>query len=335
LIACARQLIAALKPQLTDQSKLQAWLGKLYQDLRELGLTELSLDEIGYETPESPFGKVSAKIKTNVSEKSKIRRVIENQADSLIVILNELIGQALGDRSATELVLIVDNLDRIVERYDSETQPSNYEQIFVHHSEQLVALKCHVIYTIPISLAYSQLLTEMEERYKPVEVLPMVMVRKLDGSPCDRGVALLKQILQNRFRMAAAGLELADAFESAEGLEQLCLMSGGHARNLMNLMKAALQHTSQLPISDRSVKRAISELRDTYRKVIDEGEWQLLARVAKDKLIVENNQQFRSLSFRRCILEYRYLDDAGEVQIWHDVHPLVRGLEGFQRAIGG
>jgi AAA ATPase domain len=333
LIACARQLIKALSGDLKDKSKFMGWVEKLFRDLQDLGLTELSLDEIGYETPESLLGKVSAKIKTNVGEKQKIRRAIENRADALIVILNELIGQALGDRSSQELVLIVDNLDRIVERYEGDGQPSNYEQIFVNHSEQLVALNCHVIYTIPISLAYSKHLTEIEERYKPVELLPMVMVRKSDGDPCDRGVGLLKEILQNRFRMAAAGLELADAFESADGLEQLCLMSGGHARNLMNLMKAALQHTSKLPITDRSVRRAISELRDTYRKVIDEGEWQLLARVAKDKMIVENNQQFRSLSFRRCILEYRYLDDAGEVQVWHDVHPLVRGLEGFQRSV--
>ncbi len=336
LVACARQLITKLRPQggPMDNSKLKAWMDRLFRDLRELGLMELSLEEMSLESPDLPLGKISATIKTNVSQKQKIRQVIENRADSLIEILNELITQALGERSPEDLVLIVDNLDRIVERYEGENQPSNYEQIFVNHSEQLVALNCHVIYTIPISLAYSQHLTAMEERYKPVEVLPMIMIKTPEGDPCEQGLKLLKQILSNRFRSASVQFSLEEAFETAEGLEQLCLMSGGHARNLMNLMKAALQHTDKLPIPDRAVRRAISELRDTYRKVIDEGEWDLLAEVARERMIVENNAQFRSLLFRRCILEYRYLNGEGEVKVWHDVHPLIRGLEGFRRVVG-
>jgi len=55
--------------------------------------------------------------------------------------------------------------------------------------------------------------------------------------------------------------------------------------------------------------------------------------VSQEKLITENDDQFRSLLFRRCILEYRYIDEEGEVQVWHDVHPLVRGLDGFKRAL--
>jgi len=39
------------------------------------------------------------------------------------------------------------------------------------------------------------------------------------------------------------------------------------------------------------------------------------------------------LLFRRCILEYRYIDTEGAAQVWHDVHPLVRGLDGFKRAL--
>jgi hypothetical protein len=85
------------------------------------------------------------------------------------------------------------------------------------------------------------------------------------------------------------------------------------------------------------VQRAVSELRDTYRKVIDGHEWEALVRVSQEKLITENDDLFRSLLFRRCILEYRYIDDAGdevgEVKVWHDVHPLVRGLEGFKLAL--
>ncbi len=262
-----------------------------------------------------------------------IRRQVEQQAESLIDILNEFIGKALGDRKPQSLVLIVDNLDRIIERYEGENQQSNYEQIFVNHSDQLCALNCHVIYTVPISLAYSTHLTAMEERYKPVEVLPMIMLKTPTGEIYEPGMATLKELIRQRFRFAKLDLVLEDAFEAPEALDKLCEMSGGHVRNLMNLMKAALQNTKDLPIPTRSVQRAISELRDTYRRVIDGHEWEALVRVSQEKLITENDDLFRSLLFRRCILEYRYIDEEGEVKVWHDVHPLVRGLDGFKLAL--
>ena len=321
------------RSQSGQDDKFREWVNRLLWDLRDLGVTELSLDELTYATPETPLGRISTTIKTNVSKKQVIRRQVEQQAESLIDILNEFIGDALGDRKPQELILIVDNLDRIIEHYDGESRQSNYEQIFVNHSDQLRALNCHVIYTVPISLAYSVHLTAMEERYKPVEVLPMIMLKTTEGEISETGMATLKELIRQRFRLAQVERELEAVFESVEALDKLCEMSGGHVRNLMNLMKAALQNTRELPISTRSVQRAISELRDTYRKVIDGHEWEALVRVSQDKLITENDDQFRSLLFRRCILEYRYIDVEGEVRVWHDVHPLVRGLDGFKRAL--
>jgi len=35
----------------------------------------------------------------------------------------------------------------------------------------------------------------------------------------------------------------------------------------------------------------------------------------------------------RCLLEYRYLDDEGEIQRWCDVHPLIRGIQEFKEAV--
>jgi hypothetical protein len=333
LLACARHLVGELRSQPGQDDQFREWVRRLMADLQQLGAMEVGLEEISYETPETPLGKVSAKIKTSMSKRNVIRRKVEEEADSLIKILNEFIHKALGNRPAESLVLIVDNLDRISERY--ENGQSNYEQIFVNSSEQLIGLDCHVIYTVPISLAYSKHLTALEERYKPVEVLPMVMVMDAKGNICQSGMNILKQLIGMRFRGVKTELELVDAFESIEGLEKLCEMSGGHVRNLMNLMKAALQNTKELPIGDRAVKRAISELRETYNKVIDGDEWVYLVEVNKEKVIANRNDAFRSLLFRRCILEYRYLDDEGEIQVWHDVHPLIRGLEGFKRACQG
>jgi hypothetical protein len=334
LLACARQLITKLRSKPDQDSKLKAWAERIYKDAQNLMLLELSLDEIELETPETILGKLSATIKTSTSFQNDIRNKVEKEAEKLIPLLNEFIAEALGDRKPESLVLIVDNLDRIAEKYQGpESNPqSNYEQIFVNNSDGLRGLNCHVIYTVPISLAYSKHQTALEERYKPVEVLPMVMMNSQDGTVCQSGMDKLKQLLLRRFQMVDTGLSLEVAFETVEGADRLCEMSGGHVRNLMNLMKAALQYTKELPITDRSVRRAISELRYTYAKVIDGDEWPCLVEVDREKLIVNNDDQFRNLLFRRCILEYRYFDTEGEIQVWHDVHPLIRGLEGFKRA---
>jgi hypothetical protein len=176
---------------------------------------------------------------------------------------------------------------------------------------------------------YSFQATAMEERYKPVEVLPMVMVRTPDGQPYEPGINAMKDVIQRRFRMADQSLNLEDVFEEMAAVEQLCLMSGGHVRNLMNLMKATLERTDTLPIQNRAVRRAMSKLRDTYRRVIDEPEYALLANVHLDKKIVSNDAH-RSLLFRRCVLEYRCLNQEEEETVWHDIHPLIFGLEQFQ-----
>jgi hypothetical protein len=37
--------------------------------------------------------------------------------------------------------------------------------------------------------------------------------------------------------------------------------------------------------------------------------------------------------YNRCLLEYRYLDDDGEMQRWYDIHPLIQGIQEFKEAV--
>lgn len=121
-------------------------------------------------------------------------------------------------------------------------------------------------------------------------------------------------------------------FDDLETLDQLCLMSGGHVRDLMHLAKDAIKQVHQLPITATAVKRVITKARNTYRNTVYDHQWELLAQVAQAKQ-VENNEAFRELLFNRCILEYRYIDNQGESQRWHDVHPVIRGIQELQTAM--
>jgi hypothetical protein len=57
-----------------------------------------------------------------------------------------------------------------------------------------------------------------------------------------------------------------------------------------------------------------------------------LAEVSKTKQIPHDGD-YRRLLFSRCLLEYGYIDESGEMQRWHDVHPLLKESPQFQAAL--
>lgn len=77
-------------------------------------------------------------------------------------------------------------------------EPSNYDEIYLNRSEMLRGLKCHVIYTVPISMVYSERATQLEDNYDKPDVLPMVMVRNLDGSPNPAGLGKFRELITKR-----------------------------------------------------------------------------------------------------------------------------------------
>lgn len=159
----------------------------------------------------------------------------------------------------------------------------------------------------------------------------MIMVQTPENNPYKAGIDKVMEVLQKRLSSIDASLSIVDIFEEREALEQLCLMSGGHVRNLLLLMKEAIKYTNDKTISNRALRRSISELRNTYRNTVYANEWEPLAKVYHSKEI-ENEQLYRGLLFNRCVLEYRYLDADGNSKVWYDIHPLIKGIKEFQDA---
>jgi hypothetical protein len=109
-------------------------------------------------------------------------------------------------------------------------------------------------------------------------------------------------------------------------------MSGGHVRNLMLMAQEAIKQSTGLPIGKRAVRLAITKARNTYRNAVYDNQWPLLAKVWHTKEI-PHDEAHRALLFNRCILEYRYTDDNGEIVCWHDIHPVLLGVKEFQAAL--
>jgi hypothetical protein len=328
LLACTKNILAAFKN--LDSQPVLSWLKERWEDLKDLLQTQISFEELSLEVQVSQFAKITTKMRSEPNERRKIRDKINPHTTTLTEALNKFIQNAKKNLPPgySDLVLIADNLDRIVPIIQPDGR-SNHDQIFIDRQNQLKALDCHLVYTVPISLLYSDRATSLTEIYGTPQVLPMIMVRTPDNQPYQPGIDKVIEILKKRLEKVDPSRDIVNLFENQDSLNQLCLMSGGHARNLLLLMKQALEYTNTLPISKRVLQRSISELRNTYKDTIHANQWEALANVFRTKEIV-NNELYRNLLFNRPILEYHSQNEEGEIERWYDIHPLIRGIKEFQ-----
>lgn len=328
LLACTKNILAAFKN--LDSQPVLYWLKERWEDLKDLLQTQISFEELSLEVQVSQFAKITTKMRSEPNERRKIRDKINPHTTTLTEALNKFIQNAKKNLPPgySDLVLIADNLDRIVPIIQPDGR-SNHDQIFIDRQNQLKALDCHLVYTVPISLLYSDRATSLTEIYGTPQVLPMIMVKTPDNQPYQPGIDKVIEILKKRLEKVDPSRDIVNLFESQDSLNQLCLMSGGHARNLLLLMKQALEYTNTLPISKRALQRSISELRNTYKDTIHANQWKALANVFRTKEIV-NNELYRNLLFNRPILEYHSQNEEGEIERWYDIHPLIIGIKEFQ-----
>ncbi|MFB2977482.1 ATP-binding protein [Microseira sp. BLCC-F43] len=342
LFACTRHLVEAIKLQ--NHNPLLDWMKEGWESLKDIALTEISFEGLNLEGQISQFAKITANLRATPDKRRELRQKINANTPSLVDALNDFIKEAQKSlaKDCRGIVMIADNLDRIVE-IKEEGKPSNYDEIYLNRSEILRGLACHVIYTVPIAMVYSGRATQLEDNYDKPDVLPMVMVRNPDGSENKAGLAKLRELVCRRVVLiepnlaqtlegAVDRLNVPPVFDSPETLKQLCLMSGGHVRNLMQLIQKAIDWTDSLPITAKAARRAIEETRETYQKTVQEHQWEILARACYLKQ-ADNNEEHLRLLLNRCLLEYRYYDDNESLNIWCNVHPLIEGIPKFQDAL--
>ncbi|MBW4654712.1 MAG: ATP-binding protein [Kaiparowitsia implicata GSE-PSE-MK54-09C] len=331
LLACTRHILEDLRDQ-ANPSPLTNWLKSRWNELKGLALSDVEFDKLEINAQISQFSKLTATLRQVPSTRDTIRKQVDAHSISLIDALNEFIVEAKQTLGHGNLVVIADNLDRIVPcpRDDGKT---NHDEIFIDRSGQLRKLDCHVIYTVPISLVYSNRATQLRDSYGDCQVLPMVMVRYPDGSLNEPGFNKVKELIRKRVERHAPNADLETAiFDQTDTLNQICLASGGHMREVMQLMQTSLDWTDTFPIQAVAVRQAITRARNTYRATVDATDWAKLAVVHRTKSL-PNEDDYRNLLFNRCVLEYRYADDQGEIQRWHNVHPLIEGIDEFKTAL--
>ncbi len=112
LLACTRHLLQEMREANPDP--ILNWLKSRLHDLRDILLTEISIDDVDLEVGLKEFAKLTATVRTEPGQRQRIRERLEPHTETLIQALNTFIED--GSRrlvEKTKLLVIVDNLDRI------------------------------------------------------------------------------------------------------------------------------------------------------------------------------------------------------------------------------
>lgn len=307
------------------------YFARLFNDIKDFFQTPIDLSaeaelSLG-------IGKITAKTKDSPQLREQLRQHLEPRTQGILSAINEeILGRGIEElkgRGKKGLVVIIDNLDRV----DNRPMPSGRSQpeyLFIDRGSQLRRLNCHVVYTLPLDLMFSNEYETLKNRLGggvAPKVLPMVPIQLRDGRDSPKGITLLQQlVLARAFPDVDAQARLSlipKVFDSLATLNRLCRISGGHVRNLLGLLYSCLQQEDP-PLSRRCLESVIKSNRDDLTLGVDDEEWELLSQVVQQQA-VKGEREYQVLLRSGFVYEYR--DELGR---WFGINPALVETERFR-----
>jgi hypothetical protein len=326
--------IAGLVSKSMEAIKLRVqptYFTKLFSEVVDFLQTPI---ELGVEAELSVgIGKITAKTKESPHLRRRLRDYLEPRTENILQSINtELLNQTnleLKARGKKGLVVIVDNLDRVAIR-PLPSGRSLPEYLFIDRGDQLRKLNCHIVYTIPLALTFSNDSAQLQHRLGgglAPKILPMIPVRQRSGEINTEGLELMRQMVLARAFPHSSPAErlnlITQLFDNSDSLDRLCLISGGHVRDLLGLLFDCLRE--QDPPFDRNcVELVIRRQRDYRANAIDMNESELIFQVIQEQRVkgdIEYDLLLRSL----FVFEYR--DHQG---VWFAINPVLAETEKFK-----
>jgi energy-coupling factor transporter ATP-binding protein EcfA2 len=323
LVAIIRQLAGQLKDR-AGISLQPGYFKDRLQRLKELVLTEVEFKDLDLTMG---MAKIATTIRNSPDARKKVRAALEPDTDNWLTAANDVIGQALLELKKQHfrgLVIIVDDLDKMITRPHEEAGCSTTEYLFVHRSAQLTAFQCHLVYTVPIELAYSHHESTIKRLYGgdfPVVPMTKIETPPPSGKTYPKGIAKFREMISAR--LASVGAVEDQLFENNKVRDDLIKLTGGQPTELMTLIREAIV-TEGIPIGPKGIKRATQEVMRSYRRQLRADHWPVLeeARLTGQVVRTETNEKpFRELLESRALLLYRNDEE------WYGLNPAIENLE--------
>ncbi|MGD1905628.1 MAG: ATP-binding protein [Leptolyngbyaceae cyanobacterium] len=327
LMVIARQIATSLET--VGLTMRPSYFQRLFQSISDTLQMPIEISELSLS---AGFATLTAQSKDSAELRGQLHQYLEPRTKSIIDAINqELLEPAIQKLKAggkAGLVAIVDNLDRVAHapKPGDRLQP---EYLFVDRGDQLKRLACHVLYTIPLSLVFSDDLPILTNRFGvSPSVLTMVPVHNFEG---DLNAASLNQLRQMVLARAfpehapEARLQVLDqVFGDLATLDRLCTISGGHMRNLMRYLYGCLRKQDP-PLQRATLERVIRDERNDMLGLIDQAEWRMLFQAVNTRSLQGESDYNRLL---RSLFLYEYRDERGR---WVDLNPVLAETEIFRQ----
>lgn len=264
--------------------------------------------------------KLLAQIRGADTRRTLIRQTLQQDISRLKADTNLLLRDAyqkVKEYYPKGFLIIFDNLDRV--------PPDVGEHLFFDYAAQLQELACTMIYTVPISVLCSS--KNITNSFGEPHVVSMVNVYELARDKCELGYNkagpdCLAQIIQKRVDTVAL-------FESSQELLDLVKASGGHVRQLMQMMRNACRTAStrkHSKIQADDVLYATKQQQFGFERFVPDDHYPLLAKVCMTKNITKD-EPGQLMLFNTSVLEYNGLDR------WNYPNPAVLQSELFKAAL--
>jgi hypothetical protein len=275
------------------------------------------------------IGELTVKAKNDSGLREKMNQFLVPQKNVLLEAINEELIEPsialLKEQGKRGLVVVMDNFDRLDKRIRPDGRPQQ-EYLFIDQHECLRGLKCHLVYTMPLSMKFGNEYGALTQRYRTPLVLPMVPTMTRNGVEVyEEGMVLLRQMVLLRALPDGTDEErlsrIAEIFETVESLDRLCHASGGHSRDLLRLLNSWIQKGRRLPLPVEALERVIREERNEMVRAIDDDEWALLKQVHQRKK-VNGDAEYQMLISSRWVFEYRMDGES-----WFEVNPILMESE--------
>jgi len=317
LIAIVRQIAERFHKKLKIKLK-PGYFKQRWGELKGVLGAKVTLEQLELD---AGLAKFSAAIKSSPNIREEIRKALEPHTNNWIYAANEVIGEAvlrLSKKGYKGLVVIVDGLDKISLRQHPTAGCTVAEYLFVNRCAQLTAFNCHLIYAMPLALAYSCAERTIANLYgyTAPPVVPMTKIIDAEGNRHQEGFDKLKSLIE--MRLNKAGVKKEDVFKEGV-IDKVIECSGGQPRELINLVRESIVE-GELPIGTSTLESIARKITHAYARQLREEHWKIIDQVRRDHILKrdkENDPLCMELLDSRAILQYKNEKE------WYGVNPLL------------
>ena len=261
--------------------------------------------------------------------RKEFRELLRGQLPTAYDLVNrDLLPKArqyLQAQGFEDILLIVDDLDKIPRKVLTEQGLTNHENLFLDNAATLRAIRCSLLMTVPIELVYSPAQGRLRDDYGgAIATIPLITVQDRNRAPVEAGERALIEVIGRRAKAAFvkpdtdAATAAQQMFTSEADLIRVVRLSGGHLRSLLVMLTELLDRVDELPIPRATLKHYISRAaKDMVRGLLPEGK-EVLRAVASTKE-ESSAPRFFDLLRNHYVFAYEY----GEGAYWYDVNPLL------------